>query len=444
MSTTAPRLRRSLRLWDLVFMGIIIVQPTAPMPLFGVVHQEARGHVVTTVMIAMVAMLFTAISYGRMAAAYPSAGSAYTYVGSELHPALGYLTGWSMLLDYVLNPLICTVWSSKAAMNILPWIPYPAWAIFFALLFTGLNLRNIKATARTNEALAAGMMAVVVWMLAATVRFMNSLPSLDAGVFLRPFYDPNTFSVGAVSTGTSLAVLTYIGFDAISTLSEEVENPRRNILLGTVITCLLTGLLAAVEVYAGQLVWPFGETLPDIDTAYVHIAGRAGGLWLFHAVNLTLLVATIGSGSGAQLAGARLLYGMGRDNALPRRIFGAIDARSGVPRNNVLITGGIALVGAFLLSYQRGAELLNFGAFIGFMGVNLSALTRYWIRGDRRRLSHLLPPLFGFLICLYIWLSLPLPSKIGGFAWLLLGLGYGAWTTGGFRRDRVRFEAPPE
>ena len=444
MPADSARLQRSLGLWDLVFMGIILVQPTAPMPLFGVVSDEAKGHVVTTILIAMCAMLFTAISYGRMARAYPSAGSAYTYVGQEIHPALGYLTGWSMLMDYAINPLICTIWCSKAAMNIFAWIPYPVWAVFFALLFTLLNLRRIQATARTNEVLAAVMGVVIVWMLVATVRFVLKAPSLDAAFFLRPFYDPKTFSIASISTGTSVAALTYIGFDAISTLSEEVHNPRRNILLGTVLTCVVTGVLSAIEVYAAQLIWPHGEKFPDVDTAYVHAAGRAGGVVLFHAINLTLLVATIGSGSGAQLAGARLLYGMGRDGALPRGVFGAIDPKTGVPRNNVIIIGAVALAGAFLMSYQTGAELLNFGAFIGFMGVNASAIVRYWLRADERKLTHLVPPFLGLAICFYMWLSLRTPSKIAGAAWLAVGIAYGAYTTRGFRRDMVRFEAPPE
>ena len=132
-----PRLRRALGLWDLVFYGIVLIQPVAPMGIYGVVSMEARGHVVTTILIGMVAMLLTAVSYGRMARAYPSAGSAFTYVGGELHPALGYATGWSMLMDYVLNPMICTIWCSKAAMNVVPGLPYPVWVVLFAALFTG-------------------------------------------------------------------------------------------------------------------------------------------------------------------------------------------------------------------------------------------------------------------------------------------------------------------
>lgn len=446
-ATTQPSgqgLRRSLGLADLIFIGIILVQPTAPMPLFGVVSNKAHGHVATAILLAMVAMLFTAISYGRMASVYPSAGSAYTYVGQEIHPALGYATGWSMLMDYVLNPVICTIWCSKAAANTGIGLPYWLWAIFFAALFTLMNLRRVQATARTNQCLTIGMGLVILAVLAAAARYVLHLPRLDAALFTRPLFDPATFSVAAVSSGASVAVLTYIGFDGISTLSEEVRNPRRNILLATVFTCLTIGILSAVEVYAGQLVWPASEPFPDIDTAYVHMAGRAGGMALFHLLNLTLLVATIGSGSGAQLAGARLLYGMGRDNALPKAWFGHIDPGRGIPRNAVLFIGAISLAGAFLLTYELGAQLLNFGALIGFMGVNAAALLRYYVRAGERRLRDLAAPLAGFLICLYMWLNLGPIAKAAGGAWLVLGFIYGAWKTKGFRRELVRFDAVAE
>jgi amino acid transporter len=437
-----PKLRRALSLWDLVIYGIILIQPTAPMPLFGIVSQEARGHVVTALLIAMCAMLFTAISYGRMARAYPSAGSAYTYVGREIHSGLGFVTGWSMAMDYMLNPIICTIWCSKAAGNVVPQIPYAVWAVFFAVLFTLLNLRGIRATARTNEVLVAAMCVVIVYFFAAAVRYILHLPAIPPGFFAQPFYDPATFSWGAISTGTSIAVLTYIGFDGISTLSEEAHNPRRNILLATVLTCLITGVLATLEVYMGQLVWPDYKSFPDMDTAFSYVAGRAGGAVLFQVVNATLLVATIGSGMGAQLAAARLLYGMGRDNTIPKRFFGAIEAKRGVPRNNVLFTGVLALAGAFAMSYQLGAELLNFGAFIAFMGVNAAAFTHYYVRGRERKLTHLLPPVLGFLVCFYIWLNLRTPAKIAGGLWLLVGIAYGAWKTGGFRRE-IAFSEPP-
>ncbi len=439
---SGPRLRRALSLWDLIIYGIVLIQPTAPMPLFGVVSQEARGHVVTTILIGMVAMLFTATSYGRMARAYPSAGSAFTYVGRELHPVLGYATGWSMAMDYMLNPVICTIWCAKAAGNIVPEIPYAVWAVFFALLFTGLNLRGIRASARTNEGLAAGMSVVILLFVVYALRHIFGAPRPE-GFFTLPFYNPETFSPQAVFTGTSIAVLTYIGFDGISTLSEEVQNPRRNILRATVLVCLITGILASLEVYLAQLIWPHGRPFPDVDTAFSFVAGAAGGTWLFHTVNATLLVATIGSGSGSQLAAARLLYGMGRDNALPKSFFGAIDPKRRIPRNNVLFVGSLALIGAFVLTYQLGAELLNFGAFIAFMGVNLAAFTRYFLR-EKKTFMNFLPPLAGFAICFYIWLNLRTPAKLAGFAWLAAGLIYGAVKTRGFRSQVVSFEVPEE
>lgn len=215
IGATGAALRRSLTLWDLVFYGLIVIQPTAPMPLFGVVSQVARGHVVTTILIAMVAMLLTAVSYGRMARVYPSAGSAYAYVRGEFGNFAGYLTGWGIILDYLLNPLICTIWCSKAAANVVP-APYAVWALFFAVLFTWLNLRGVETSAGINRWLAIGMSVVVAFMLICFIRYLAGLGPRGPAYFTRPFYDPATFSLSAVLTGTSIASLTYIGFDSIS------------------------------------------------------------------------------------------------------------------------------------------------------------------------------------------------------------------------------------
>src|SRR5947208_8392658 len=308
----APRLRRALTLWDLVFYGIVLIQPVAPMGIFGVVSLEARGYVVTTILIGLCSMLLTAVSYGRMARVYPSAGSAFTYVGRELNVGLGYVTGWSMVMDYVLNPIICTIWCSKAAMNVVPAIPYPVWVAVFASLFTALNLRGVKASARTNEVLAVAMFVVLLLFLGSGVSYLSGA-HLGRRELLLPFYDPPTFSLPVVLTGASIASLTYIGFDGISTLSEEVENPRRNIMLATVLTCLIIGVLASIQVYAAQLVWGDWKGFPDVDTAFVYVAGKAGGAMMFQLLNITLLVANFGSGTGSQLGAARLLYGMGRE-----------------------------------------------------------------------------------------------------------------------------------
>jgi putrescine importer len=439
---SGPKLRRVLGLWDLILYGLIVIQPTAPMPVYGVMSQRSQNHAVTTILIAMVAMLFTALSYGRMARAYPSAGSAFTYVGQEIHPALGFVTGWGMAMDYMLNPIICTILCSKFAMNSVPGIPFAFWAIFFALLFTGLNLFGIRTSARINEGLAAGMGVVIGIFLIAAARYVFHNPHDGATFFIRPFYDSQTFSLSAVLGGTSLAVLTYIGFDGISTLSEEAENPRRNILLATVLVCLITGIMASIEVYVAQLVWPGSQPYPDVDTAYVHVAGRAGGPWLFSLINITLLVATVGSGMGTQLGAARLLYGMGRGNAIPKSFFGAIEPKRRIPRNNVLFVGVLALIGSQVMSFERGVELLNFGALLAFMGVNAASFTRYYLREQQKKWTNLVPPAIGFSVCLLLWLNLSWPAKILGATWVLAGIAYGAYRTRGFQSQLVSFDVP--
>jgi len=394
------------------------------MGIYGVVSNAARGHVVTTILIAMVAMLLTAVSYGRMARIYPSAGSAYTYVGHEIHPMAGYVVGWSMLMDYMLNPIICVIWCSAAALNVFPQIPYAAWALAFGILFTGLNLIGVQASSRVNAVLALGMGIVVVIFLAFGIHYIALVARPTGYAWLAPFYDPATFNAGRLLHGTSLAVLTYIGFDGISTMSEEVENPQRNIMLATVLTCLAIGVLSAVEVYVAQLAVPWKSAFPEsiVDTAFVHVAQRVGGRFLFQLLNATLLIANLGSGIAAQFGAARLLYGMGRANALPRRFFGAVSPRTNIPRNNVLLLGLITLVGAFLLTYEKGAELLNFGAFIAFIGVNAAALIHYKFRSKEKVFLAATIPIAGIAICTFIWLNLSRNAKLLGAGWVVVGL----------------------
>jgi amino acid transporter len=443
-----------LGLWNLIIIGMVIIQPTAPMGIYGVISNKAHGHVVTTIVIAMIAMLFTAISYGRMARVYPSAGSAYTYVGQEMHSALGYIVGWSMVMDYLLNPLICTAFCAKAAMNILPGLSYYIWILIFAVFFTWVNLRGIKTSAQLNEALCGGMVIVVLLFLGCVIRALWGVHH-DPGFFTHPFYQPDTFHPATIFAGTSVAVLTYIGFDAVSTLSEEVENPRRNILLATVLVCLITGLLSGLEVYAAQLVWgskPFASD--QVESAFALLSRQVGGAILFQIMNFTLLVANLGSGMGSQLAAGRLLYGMGRGNALPKGFFGAIEPKRRVPRNNILAVGAFAFAGAGLLeffagrlgggAYEIGAQALNFGAFIAFMGVNAAAFIHHWRHERSGNLSGLIVPVLGFLICGFIWLHLSRPALVLGTVWMAAGISYGAFRTHGFRSELISFEIPPD
>lgn len=437
------RLRKVLTLWDLIFYGMVLIQPTAPIPLFGVAQKLSNGHTVTTIFVAMFAMVITAVSYGRMAAVYPSAGSAYTYVGRTINPHLGFLIGWAMLLDYVLQPLINVVWISVALHSrYITAIPFPITALAVTAFITILNLIGIRSSARTNKLLLFAMCAVIGVFFVLAVHFLFHQQHW-AGLFsFAPFYDPATFHTKLIWQATSFAALTYIGFDGITTLSEDVHNPRRNVLLATVLVCVLTGLLSGAEVYLGQRIWPNWHTFPNLETAFMDVCHRVGGPFLFEAMGAVLMLAALGSALTGGLGAARLLFGMGRDGVLPRGFFAHIHAETNTPTYNILLIGAVAYCGAIGLNYvgnayEHAGELLNFGAFLAFMGVNLSSFWHFALlkRGERRRIfADIVLPLIGFAFCASIWWNLNILAKIVGGIWFLAGASYLAATTSGFRR----------
>jgi amino acid transporter len=330
-----------------------------------------------------------------MANRYPVAGSAYTYVGKALHPFIGFVAGWSMFMDYLFIPILCIIYSSITAKHMFPFIPLAALIILFTIGFTMLNLNGIKVAARTNWVLIIIMGLVVFYFMGAAARYIL-LKNGSGGLFSpRPFYNPESFSMQALGSATALAALTYIGFDGITTLSEEVKNPKRNILLAAVFTCLITGIWSGAQVYLAQLSWPdwtsFTTGMNDeaarthaLDTAIMSVAHRIGGTFLDASLSLVLLLGSIGSGITGQLGASRLLYGMGRDGVIPKRIFGHLNNRHACPDYNILIIGILACVGAYLLNYQECAQLINFGAFLAFMGVNIASLSEYFFKSKKR------------------------------------------------------------
>jgi putrescine importer len=438
-------LRRALSLRDLVIYGVIIVSITAPAPSYGLLTHRGHGHAALAVFIALLAMLPTALSYGRMASVYPQAGSAFAYVSHEISPLFGYIAGWGMIMDYLLNPIISLIWVSQQAHVFLPAIPYWAWAIVFASFATALTAQGIQTSARANSILAALTFGVVLVFFGAVAGYVWTHWTGEVSQFTRPFYDPATWNYRAVAASTSLAMLTYIGFDGISTLAEESYNPRRDIPRATVLTCVFIGVISVLQVYGAQLVWPSSQAFPNLDTAFTFAAERA---WhpLFVVVGVTLSTALFAVAVAALLALARLLYGMGRSGVLPCRFFGAIHPRSQVPRNNVILVGALALAGALLLpaisgeltGYELGGNLVNFGALVAFMGVNAAACVHARTRGGSHRILDTAAAVLGFVICLVLWCNLSLRALVFGTTWMLIGLAVACWRTRGFRR---RFDA---
>jgi amino acid transporter len=449
-TSAVPRLRRTLTLWDLIFYGIVLIQPIAPVPLYGVAQKLSDGHFVTIILIALFAMLITAVSYGRMGALYPTAGSAYTYVGKGLNPHLGFLAGWAMILDYLLQPLINTVWISTALHErYLHQVPFEVWAALIIAIMTLLNLAGVKSSSNANKVLLAIMSVVVVFFVVLAIKFLYGGQGW-AGLFsLQPLYDPKTFSAPKILTATSFAALTYIGFDGVTTLAEDVENPKRNVLLAVVLTCIFAGVCSGIEAYLGARVWPDWRSFPNLETAFMDICSRVGGVVLFNAMGFILIVAAFGSGLTGTLGAARLLFGMGRDGVLPKKFFGHLKPGSSTPTFNILLIGGLAFVGAVLLNYigsayQHAGELLNFGAFLAFMGVNLACFWQFSVKRQQgyqtKFLTDTLLPIIGFLFCLLIWVNLNIIAKTVGGIWFAIGILYVGYKTNWFRSAPVMID----
>ena len=433
-----PRLRRVLSLWDLILYGIVAVTPSAPVTVYGLALVMSKGFAVDTILVAMVAMVFTGFSYGRMAALYPSAGSAYTYVGRGLNPHLGFLAGWAMLLDYIVIPLFCVIYGSLAIQRLLPQVPYIVWTAILAGIMTYLNLRGIKSTARANQVLISIMMVVLITFIVQAIRYAVGHDGWGGLFTLAPFYNPKTFSVGSIATATSFAALTYLGFDSVTTLAEDVHNPRRNVLLATVSVCAFTGVFGGLLVYLGQVVWPDYTTFTNVETAFMDVTRLVGGMPLFHAIGLLLFIANVGAGLTGQVGAARLLFGMGRDNVLPRRIFSYLDPKRNTPTFNIWLIGILAFVGAQFMTYELTAEILNFGAFLGFIGVNVATFWQFYIVGQpthkKNFFADAVVPALGGIFCLIIWLGLATPAKIAGGIWFAVGLIHSGIRTRGFRK----------
>jgi len=431
-----PKLKRVLSLWDLIYFGIILTSPIAAVPLFGEAQVLSRGHAVTTLLLAMMAMSVTAVSFGRMATVYPSAGSVYTYISRGLNPHVGFVVGWAMFLEYLFQPIQNALYAALAIQRMAPRVPFALLAALTVGLITIMTVQGIRFTARTNEVLLAFMVLVTAVFLVEAFRFIV-LHEKVAGLFsLQPMYNPGTFQLRAVAAGTSLAALVFIGFDGVSILAEEVKNPKRNVLLASVLVCVFTGLFSGLQVYLAQRVWPDYATLQNPETAFMDVARVASGPILFAAYGVMLLISSIACGLAGHVGAARLLYSMGRDDVLPKKIFGHLSPKKANPIYNVWIVGVLAYIGVIAIPWERAAEIVTFGALLAFMGVNFVSLLHFWFapeaRGRRNFFVDAFIPGFGFVFCFVLLLSLQTWTKYAGLIWLVVGLLYGAYKTKGF------------
>lgn len=423
-------LSRSLSFTDLLIYGLIFMVPIAPFGIFGSVYSGSGGMVALAYVIGMVAMMFTALSYAQMVRAFPMAGSVYSYAGRGIAPPVGFLAGWVILLDYVLVPGLLYLVASVAMHSLVPAVPVWLWLVAFVLLNTVVNYLGIQMTARVNKImLVAELIVLAIFLVVGVVALANGK---GAGFSIKPLFDNDTFEWSVVFGAVSIAVLSFLGFDGISMLAEESREDARQIGRAMVGALLLAGTLFVVQTWVAALLVPDAPGLlangdPE-GTAFYDAARAAGGGWL---ADLTALATAIAWGFAnslvAQAATSRLLYAMARDRQMPR-FLSRINERHRVPANATLLVAAVSLaLGLYMATRDDGISLLstlvNFGAMTAFLALHVAVVVHYVVRrGSRDWLRHLVVPVAGFLILLYVVINANIAAQTLGFIWLGVGV----------------------
>jgi amino acid transporter len=422
-------LHRSLSFRDLLVYGLVFMVPIAPFGIFGGVFQGSGGMVALAYAVGMVAMMFTALSYAEMSRAFPMAGSVYSYAGRGIAPPVGFLSGWMILLDYVLVPGLLYLIAGIAMNSLVPGVPVWVWLVGFVVLNTAVNYAGIELTAKVNKVVLVGELVVLAVFL--VIGVVALLQGKGRGFEWTPLYNADTFSWGLVFGAVSIAVLSFLGFDGISMLAEENKDSKQAIGRAMVAALLLAGVLFIVQTWVASLLVPDPDALiADGDpggTAFYDAASVAGGAFLS---KLTALATAIAWGFAnalvAQAATSRLLYAMARDRQLPA-VLAKIHPKHGVPVNATLLTAAVSLaLGLYMANRDDGITLLstlvNFGALTAFLVLHVSVVVHYLVRqGSRNWGRHLVAPVLGFLILLYVVYKAEVAAQALGFVWLAIG-----------------------
>ncbi|WP_456024152.1 APC family permease [Pseudomonas protegens] len=432
------RLQRTLSLGSVVLFGIAYMTPIIVLGTFGILAQSTAGMVPAAYLAALVAMFFTAMSYGRMAAAFPVAGSAYSYVRKAISPKLGFIAGWAVLLDYLFLPMAIWLIGAAYLASAFPSIPQWIWVLAFIGITSAINIIGLKLANGINALLMLVQFLVLIAFVALCVHYIGG----DAGTPLwsiKPFFNGD-MQMPLIMSGAAIACYSFLGFDAVSTLTEETRDPRRTIPRAIMLITLIGGLIFVGVSYFVQIAHPSFQ-FDSVDSAAYEIARNIGGDLFVSIFLIGLIVGQFASGLAAQASGSRLLFAMGRDGVLPKSFFGTLHARFGTPVNSILLCAAVALL-ALKLDVTTSTSFINFGAFLAFSLVNLSVIFHYWIGGEKKGLRELvlflLFPFIGLVADLWLMVSLDHLAVYLGLSWLAIGVVYLAVLTGGFRRQ------PPE
>lgn len=427
-------MKKTLTLSQVVLFGLAYMTPIIVLGTFGVLAVVTQGAVAGAYLAALVAMLFTAHSYGRMAAAYPVAGSAYAYVRHAIDDRLGFLAGWAILLDYLFLPMVIWLIGAAYLNSAFPSIPTALWLLAFIAVTTVINVLGLKLASLVNSAMMLIQMLVLVAFVGLSVHYILGDPTQPL-FSLAPFLGSDGGSLPVLMAGAAVACYSFLGFDAVTTLTEETRDPQRTLPRAILLITLLGGLIFVVVSYCVQLAAP-GFDFANPDAAAYAIARNIGGDLFVSIFLIGLVVGQFASGIAAQASGARLIYAMGRDDVLPRRWLGTL-GRYGTPLGGLILSALVALL-ALTMDVLSAASFINFGAFLAFALVNLAVIFHYYLKECRRgpgdTLRFLVCPAIGLVAIVWLLFSLDHRAIMLGSIWLLAGVGWLVWLTRGFRR----------
>ena len=416
---SAVQLERKLTLVALVVIGLAYMTPMAVFDTFGIITEITEGTVAGAYVITTLAVLHTAWSYIQMVKVYPTAGSAYTFAQKTVGPKIGFLVGWAALADYLMLPLINVLLPRIYLGPVFPSVPDWVWVVAFAAAITGLNIFGLKLSVRVTALLVGIQFAICAAIVG--FAFMATTPE---SYTIEPFIPRD---IPTALAGAAILVYSFLGFDAITTLSEDAHEPTKNIPKAILYTALAGGGLFVVVTYFVQLQYPDSSGFVNVDAASQQIAMELGGPGFQIAFALTAGFASLASGMAAQISASRLLYVMGRDEILPKRYFGYLSTHSKNPTFNILLIGAISLFAIFI-PLSVAVSLISFGALVAFSFVNLAVIIHYLVlekeRGVWAFIRYGLLPALGLVYVAILWANLQQMSLIGGLAWAASGLIY--------------------
>ncbi|MBP2637054.1 MAG: puuP 2 [Firmicutes bacterium] len=433
-------LKRVLNVRHLIWFGLSYLAPIGLFTQFGIMTGMTHGMTTLAYIVATVVILFTAFSYVKLVSVFPVAGSAYTYVQRSINPYVGFLTGWIMLLDYILLPMICILFLGLFLNQYCPVVPVWGWIIISVVIICSINILGIEPTVTVNTwavLLQAGFSLLFLFVVAKLI-----MAGGGAGTFFswEAVYNAQEFQLDPFLQSVGILTIAFLGFDAVTTLAEETIQPEKNVGRALLLVAMLAGAFFVLESYFCQIAWPLGwREIINTSTGFFEVSLNLQAdymqslyLWISNLASLTCAIS-------AQAAVARILFGMGRDGVLPKKWFGYVHPRFKTPVYAILLVSAISLTAiAFIDSVMDAMAIISFGALFGFIMVNIAVIFHFYLRGKRRSygdtIQYLIFPLIGAVLCLYFLFNLAPQTKLLGFTWLGLGVVYTAATTNFFRK----------